>query len=167
MKDRAALSKLATYDKSTNGASFLGSRDFPPALVAQCAQFDPKGIVFGTGPVVEAPATAAAQAPLRQVLDRTVRGKRVLLCSGQMDKLVPWRCSESFTRFLVHAADTWYKDAGLRVDNREYKYAAHECSDEMVVDAVRFICEVVHDGPAGAKGEGKGEWKVVPKMPKI
>lgn len=155
MKDRSCLSKLATYDKSTGGASFLGSRDFPPALVSQCAQFDPKGIVFGTNDVVEAPATEADQKPLREILDAHVKGKKILLCTGGLDKLVPWRCSESFTKFFVHAAETWYKDSGLTVDNRIYKGVGHECSDDMVRDAVKFICEVVNDGPAGAKIEAK------------
>lgn len=154
MKDRARLSKLSTYDKSTSGAAFLGSKDFPPALVSQCTQFDPKGIVFGTGDVIEAPATEAEQAPLRRTLDRHVRGKRFLMCTGGDDKLVPWRCSESFTKFFVYAAETWYKDSGLTVDNRIYKGKGHECSDEMVADAVKFICEVVNDGPTCIKTEG-------------
>lgn len=160
MKDRARLSKLSTYDKSTKGSSFLGSKDFPPALVSQCAQYDPKGIVFGTGNVTEAPATEAEQKPLRQILDRTVRGKRILLCTGGDDKLVPWRCSESFTKFFVYASESWYKDAGLRVDNRIYPGVGHECSDEMVMDAVKFICEAVSEGPAGVKAEEKVEAKI-------
>lgn len=155
MKDRARRSKLPTYDQATKGATFLGSRDFPPALVAQCARFDPKGIVFGTGDVVEVPATEADQKSLRTILDRHVRGKRILMCTGGDDKLVPWRCSESFTKFFVNAAETWYKDGGLRVDNRIYKGRGHECSDEMVVDAVKFVCEVVNDGPAGGSVEAK------------
>lgn len=155
MKDRARLSKLATYDKSTSGAAFLGSRDFPPGLVAQCAQFDPKGIVFGTSDVVEAPATDADQQPLRAILDAHVKGKKFLMCTGGDDKLVPWRCSESFTKFFVHAAETWYKDSGLTVDNRIYKGVGHACSDDMVRDAVRFISEVVNDGPSGAKVEAR------------
>lgn len=160
MKDRAALSKLATYDVSTAGASFLGSRDFPPALIAQCAKCDPKGIVFGTGEVIEAPATEAEQAPLRAILDRHVKGKKMLLCTGGLDKLVPWRCSESFTKFLCNAAETWYKDSGLRVDNRIYKRRAHEFSDEMVVDAVNFIVEVVNEGPVAAAAGAKVEARI-------
>lgn len=149
MKDRARLSKLSTYEKKTSGASFLGSRDFPPALVAQCAQFDPKGIVFGTDDVVEAPSKAQ-QAQLRQILDKHVKGKRLLMTTGGDDKLVPWRCSEPFTKFFTNAAEGWYKDSGLVVDNRVYAGVGHECSPDMLLDAVRFICEVVNGADGAA-----------------
>ncbi|KAK7709293.1 hypothetical protein SLS64_006205 [Diaporthe eres] len=150
MKDRARLSKLPTYDKSTAGSGFLGSRSFPPGLVAQCARFDPKGILFGADEVVESPSEAQ-QARLRPILDAHVRGKRLLMCTGGADKLVPWRCSEPFTKFFTGAAESWYKDSGLAADNRVYPGIGHECSPEMVVDAVRFVCEVVQSvGTGGA-----------------
>lgn len=149
MKDRARLSKRSTYDKGSKGADFLGSKDFPSALVAQCAQFDPKGIVFGTNDVVEAPSEPE-QAQLRQILDKHVKGKRLLMTSGGDDKLVPWRCSEPFTKFFTKAAEGWYKDSGLVLDNRIYAGTGHECSPQMVVDAVSFVVEVVNaaDGAA-------------------
>ncbi|CAN8106467.1 unnamed protein product [Discula destructiva] len=158
MRDRARLSRRASYDAATAGAGFWGSRDFPPALVAQCAKFDPRGIVFGTGEVgvaeEEEEEEEEERKRLRAVLDGCVRGKRFLMCSGGEDKLVPWRCSEAFTRFFEGAAEGWYKDGGLRVDNRVYPGAGHECSDAMVVDAVRFVCEEVigaGTGPVGAR----------------
>ncbi|KUI58443.1 hypothetical protein VP1G_05722 [Cytospora mali] len=149
MKDRARLSKLSTYDKDTKGADFLGSKDFPPALVSQCAQFDPKGIVFGTHHVVEAPSEKQ-QAKYRKILDKHVKGKKLLMTTGGDDKLVPWRCSEPFTKFFTSAADGWYKDSGLVVDNRIYAGIGHECSPDMVVDAVRFVCDVVNGADAAA-----------------
>lgn len=152
MKDRARLSKRETYEKATKGAGFLGSRDFPPALVAQAAQFDPKGIVFGTGDVVEDPSESQ-QAQLRGILDKHVKGKRLLMTTGADDKLVPWRCSEPFTKFFTKAAEGWYKDSGLVVDNRIYAGAGHECSPEMVVDAIRFVCEVVNGADGLARPE--------------
>lgn len=148
LKSRACLSKLSTYDESTNGADFLGSRDFPPGLVAQCARVDPKGILFGAGEIVESPSEAQ-QARLRPILDAHVRGKKLLTCTGQLDKLVPWFCSEPFSKFFANAAQGWYKDSGLVVDNRLYKYVPHKCSQEMVVDAVRFVCDVVQSAHAG------------------
>lgn len=159
MRDRARLSKLPTYYDDTPtptagagaaGSGFLGSRDFPPALVAQCARFDPKGILFGADDVVEAPSEAQ-QARLRPILDAHVKGKKLLMCIGGDDKLVPWRCSEPFTRFFTGAAQGWYKDSGLVADNRVYAGVGHECSSGMVVDAVRFVCEVVQS--AGAEGQ--------------
>lgn len=151
MKDRARLSRLPTYDRPTGGAGFLGSRDFPPGLVAQCARFDPKGILFGVDevPAGGSPPSEAQQARLRPILDARVRGKRLLMCTGGDDKLVPWRCSEPFTRFFTAAASGWYKDSGLVADNRVYPGVGHECSPEMVVDAVRFVCEVVQGAGAG------------------
>lgn len=146
MSDRAVKSKRASA-----GEAFVGSADFPPALVAQCAQFDPRGIVFGTGSVIEAPGTSE-QAAIRAVLDKSVKGKRFLMCTGGADKLVPWRCSEAFTRFFVGAAEGWYKDSGLRVDNRVYDGVGHECSDGMVVDAVRFLVEEVIAAGTGVAG---------------
>lgn len=154
MKDRARLSKLATYDKPTAGASFLGSSDFPPALLSQTAQFDPKAILFGTGDVLQPSSEPSQQ--LRQRLDAHVRGKHFLLCTGGDDKLVPWRCSEPFTNWFVNAAETWYKDGGLRVDNRIYPGRGHEFSDEMVVDAVRFVVGEVK----GADGTGSGASRI-------
>lgn len=141
---------MDTYDADSKGAGFLGSKDFPPALVSQCARFDPKGIVFGTDDVVEEPSESQ-QAQLRQILDKHVKGKRLLMTTGGDDKLVPWRCSKPFTNFFTKAAEGWYKDSGLVVDNRIYAGTGHECSPQMVVDAVKFVVEVVNgaDGAAG------------------
>lgn len=157
MTDRARLTKLRSYDRETNGAGFLGSSDFPPALVAQCARFDPKGIVFGTRDVPKVGTSGSKEAPteineqeqqererIRIVLDKHVRGKKLLMCTGGDDKLVPWRCSEPFSNWFVDAAQTWYADSGLSVDNRIYPGRGHECSSEMVSDAARFVCEVVN-----------------------
>lgn len=153
MKDRARLSKRPTYDRATNGADFLGGGEFPAALVAQCAGFDPKGICFGAGDVVEAPGEQE-QARLRPILDRCVKGKKFLMCTGGADKLVPWRCSEGFTRFFEGAATGWYKDGALSVDNRVYEGKGHECSDEMVLDAVKFVCDVVNNKEGGTENVG-------------
>ncbi|PSR80564.1 hypothetical protein BD289DRAFT_346395, partial [Coniella lustricola] len=162
MADRARLTKLASYDPETKGAGFLGAAQFPPALVAQCARFDPKGIVFGTRDVPRLNTNSSEgvaadndkehqqqeRERIRGVLDKHVRGKKLLMCTGGDDKLVPWRCSEPFTDWFVDAAQTWYADGGLSVDNRIYPGRGHECSTEMVQDAARFVCEVVNGAEA-------------------
>lgn len=163
MPFRARLSGLAeqhgtTYTSNKDGGGdFLGGADFPPALVAQCATFDPKGICFGTGDVVGleegAPPDAEEQARLRAIFDRRVRGKKFLLCSGGLDKLVPCWSSKRFTSFFENAARGWYKDGGVSVDNRVYRWIPHRCSDEMVVDTVKFVCDVVN----GADEDGTTE----------
>ncbi|GKT91218.1 alpha/beta-hydrolase [Colletotrichum tofieldiae] len=104
LSDRAKKSKLATFSAEDNGVSFLGSRDFPPDLVASCLRHDPKGILFGTGAV---PASAGSlsgdeRRRLRGVLDGLRLGnKKFLVCSGAEDKLVPYKMSEPFVDFFA------------------------------------------------------------------
>lgn len=157
MRDRARLSKLATYSAADGGASFAGSRDFPPALVEACKKLDPKAILFGTSAVPAPGATATSEADrrrLRAVLDQKVRGKKFLVCSGGDDKLVPYRCSKPFLDWFKDAARTWYADGGVYVEDNVYAGVGHTFSAEMVKDAVRFVVDVV----AGEeKGSSEGE----------
>lgn len=151
MRDRARLSKLSTYTAEDDGKSFRGSRDFPPALVDACKKFDPKAILFGTGAVPAAGTTTEAeQRRLKTLLDQTIAGKTMLVCSGGDDKLVPYRCSKPFLDWLKDASRTWYADAGVHVEDKVYAGVGHSFSAEMVKDAVRFVVDV-------AGGEGTRE----------
>lgn len=156
MRDRARLSKLATHSAADGGASFAGSRDFPPALVEACKKLDPKAILFGTS-AVPAPGTTTSEAErrrLRAVLDQKVRGKKFLVCSGGDDKLVPYRCSKPFLDWFKDAARTWYADGGVYIEDNVYAGVGHTFSAEMVKDAVRFVVDVV----AGEeKGSSEGD----------
>ncbi|KAI0012621.1 hypothetical protein F4779DRAFT_15788 [Xylariaceae sp. FL0662B] len=142
MRDRARLSRLQTFSHADNGASFLGSKDFPDALVAACKKYDPKGILFGTGEV-SSPTSPAEQERLRPLLDARVRGKRFQILSGGADKLVPYAAGVSFLDFFKNATDTWYKDAGVYVEDIVYPNVGHEFNAEMRKDAVRFILDTV------------------------
>ncbi|KAI0386934.1 hypothetical protein F5Y04DRAFT_73898 [Hypomontagnella monticulosa] len=142
MKDRARLSKLQTYVHSDAGSSFIGSKDFPEALIDACKKYDPKGILFGPGDI---PSVLAddEQATLRTLLDSKVAGKRFQVLSGGADKLVPYRASELFVKFFHTAANGWYKDGGVYVENNVYEGVGHQFNAEMKKDAVKFVLESV------------------------
>jgi hypothetical protein len=137
MSDRARLSKRKIFT-SSNGAGFLGSKDFPNALVDSCKKWDPKGILFGTSEITTKPSDQ-----LRQSFDSKLRGKRILVCSGGADKLVPYHCSEPFLKFLKDATGGWYKEGGLYVEDNVYPGVGHAYSTEMVKDTTRFVSDTL------------------------
>jgi hypothetical protein len=147
MSDRARLSKLQTYT-SSNGANFLGSKDFPSALVASIQKWDPKGLLFGLGNIISDPS-AEGQSRLRKILDSKIKGKSVLICSGGADELVPYHASAPFIDFLKKATKGWYSDGNVYVEDNVYQGIGHAYSDGMSIDAHRFLCDVM---------EGKDSW---------
>uniref|UniRef100_L2FPI3 Uncharacterized protein n=1 Tax=Colletotrichum fructicola (strain Nara gc5) TaxID=1213859 RepID=L2FPI3_COLFN len=157
MSDRAQRSKLATFSAEDAGASFLGSRDFPPDLVAACLRHDPKGILFGTGSVpTSAVAEAAEQQRLRGLLDARVRGKKFLVCSGGDDKLVPYSKAKPFVDFFQEATRTWYADGGVVFENIVYEGVGHAFSEGMIEDSCRFLLDVVNGAAEkGAESRSK------------
>ncbi|KAG4033879.1 hypothetical protein MFRU_004g03770 [Monilinia fructicola] len=152
MSDRARLSKRPTYT-ATQGATFHGSRDFPPALIASLGSRDPKAIVFGPADIEPAPS----QEGYKAILDRKIHGKRILVCSGADDKLVPYHCSEPFTRFLKAAAAAWYPEGSLYVEDNVYPGVGHAFSEDMLNDAVRFVNDTL-------AGKSEGDWVGQPKI---
>ncbi|KAK1995739.1 hypothetical protein LX36DRAFT_712914 [Colletotrichum falcatum] len=158
LSDRAKKSKLATFSVEDNGASFFGSRDFPPGLVASCLRHDPKGMLFGTGAV---PAAAEGipedeMRHLRGALDRLrVGGKKFLICSGAEDKLVPYKISEPFIEFFAEAAGTWYADEGIALENNVYEGVGHAFSERMVEDSLRFLVDAVAEKDGRRGGEDR------------
>jgi len=141
MTDRARLSKLETYT-SSNGSKFLGSTDFPKALITSITKSDPKGILFGTEEITPNPPEAS-QTHLREILDSKLKGKSVLVCSGGDDKLVPYHCSEPFLSFLKNATSGWYADGNVYVEDNVYPGVGHAFSEGMVKDTMRFVSDVV------------------------
>jgi hypothetical protein len=159
LADRARLSKLPTYSAQDNGASFFGSKDFPPSLVDACRKNDPKAIFFGTSAVPTTTAAGPADDAARQILHDRLRGKRFLLCSGGDDKLVPYRCSEPFLEWLKKATESWFKDEDVSVDNRVYSGIGHSFSTDMIKDSVQFVLDVVaHAGERVSPAKTDEQW---------
>lgn len=141
MKDRARLSKRQTYIAS-DGAGFFRSKDFPDTLISSVLKRDPKGLVFGTGEVVLHPSEIE-QKHLHNILDTHVRGKRMLLCSGGVDKLVPYRCGEPFLKFLKEANQSWYGDGDFYLEDVVYEGVGHEYTDAMLKDTAKFVTDTL------------------------
>ncbi|RYP89870.1 hypothetical protein DL770_004022 [Monosporascus sp. CRB-9-2] len=150
LKDRARKSKLETY-LGDEGASFLGSKDFPEALISACQKYDPKGILFGAGDIPPAPITTAEQERLRPILDSKIRGKRFQVLSGSADKLVPYSAGVPFLDFFKDAVATWYRDGNVYVEDNVYPEVGHQFDQEMVKDAVRFILDTVSQADESSK----------------
>jgi hypothetical protein len=141
MTDRAKLSKLETYT-SNNGADFLGSKDFPKALISSVQKSDPRGQLFGTSEINPNPSIKE-QARLRELFDSKIKGKKVLVCSGSDDRLVPYHCSEPFMKFLKNATTGWYKDGNVYVEDNVYPGVGHVYSEGMIKDTMRFVSDVL------------------------
>ncbi|KAF3073755.1 hypothetical protein CFAM422_004350 [Trichoderma lentiforme] len=139
---RAAASKLEHGE-----GGFWGSKYFPPDTIATIRKSDPKGILFGTNPIPSLPLSSAEQDRLRKIFDSRVRGKKLLLCSGGADDLVPYAQGGPFIRVLKDAVDGWYADGSVEVDNRVYEGVGHRFAADMVNDAVSFLMRVVAEGP--------------------
>lgn len=146
MSDRARLSKL-----DTQGGALLGSKYFPPPLLRTLEAHDPKAILFGAGAdsLPPLPLSAPEQDRLRGILDARVRGKRLLLCSGADDKLVPYARSKPLLDVLKDAVGGWYRDGRVVLDDRVYEGVGHWFSAAMVRDSVAFLVEAVALGPRG------------------
>jgi len=158
MTDRARLSKRSTYTttEDTPEASFLGSPDFPRSLITACSKHDPKALLFGTSPIPPTSSSSPSSPPLstleqnriRPLLNTSLSGKRILVCSGGADKLVPYHCSEPFLRFLKDATGTggWYADGDVVLEDRVYEGIGHAYSEGMVRDTTRFVRDALVDG---------------------
>ncbi|KAK8049221.1 hypothetical protein PG994_010951 [Apiospora phragmitis] len=144
MTDRARLTKLPTYSAADNGASFLGSRDFPHALVEACRKYDPKGILFGTREISVSPSDVEKER-LGFIMDSRLAGKKFQVLSGGVDKLVPYALAKPFLDFLKTAVETWDKQANISVEDIVYPDVGHKFDDVMMKDAVRFIIDTVSE----------------------
>ncbi|GJN67898.1 hypothetical protein PLICBS_001940 [Purpureocillium lilacinum] len=148
LTDRATKANL-----DTGSSPLLGSKYLPPSLIESLWRHDPRGILFGNAtsltptPVPSPPLSQAEQERLRPLLDRHLRGKKLLLCSGGADELVPHARTAPLAGLLADAARGWYADGGLEVADRVYEGVGHHFSEGMVRDAVEFLVRVVGEGP--------------------
>ncbi|KAF4978996.1 hypothetical protein FZEAL_4727 [Fusarium zealandicum] len=157
MSDRAALAELDC------GAGFIGSKYFPQDLIKTCQSLDPKALLFGTSTIPSSPLSAAEQARIKPILDARVRGKKLLLCSGADDALVPYANSRRLVNVLKEAVGEggWYYDGGVVLEDRVYEGVGHRFNDRMVEDAVRFLVDAVEKGPRGGGKVRDGERSVL------
>ncbi|TVY21453.1 hypothetical protein LARI1_G000587 [Lachnellula arida] len=161
MTDRARLSKRSTYTQDNLEPTFLSSPDFPQSLITACSNHDPKALLFGTSPIPiptnSSPSppsphphllSSSEQQRLRPILNAKLKGKRILVCSGGADNLVPYHCSEPFLRFLKHATGKggWYADGDVVVEDQVYEGVGHTYSEGMVIDTRRFITDALANG---------------------
>ena len=147
MTDRARLSRLETWnDSKPPGADFIGSRDFPPGLVEAIEQYDPAGLLLGRvasrrDDISERSPTEEEKSLIMPIMKHSLQGKRILNLAGGADKLVPYKCSEPFMRWLKNATKPhgWFSDGGVEVENIVFDGIGHEMSPGMVREVHRFV----------------------------
>lgn len=150
MTDRAIRSKVpSTLGTDPPGAKFLGSRDFPPALLTAVEQYDPAGILlserFVPGRVNESSASIPSEAEqkrLRPILQRTLAGKKILCLSGGQDRLVPAACAQPLFTWLQKAIDAregWARDLNISLVDFVDPGAGHEFSAAMRTEAEKWL----------------------------
>lgn len=156
MCQRAEKSRLKSW-----GPNFIGSPDFPPALVDAVGVSDPAGLLLpnelkaprSVGAAESLDPTLSAQVQTAKVLDGSLKNKTILNLSGGADKLVPYAMSETFLRFLKRAIGPggWWKDNGLVLDDRVFEGVGHESTPAMNAAAVAFIGDALA-GDIGRRG---------------
>ncbi|MCJ1352561.1 MAG: hypothetical protein MMC33_002545 [Icmadophila ericetorum] len=158
MSDRARLSKRKSWKESTPpGATFLGSADFPNALVKAVEQYDPAGFFLGsvkarTDENHEHKPSDSEREKLIPRLKSTLGGKRILNLAGGADKLVPYHRSEPFLLWLKRAigaggaAAAWFPDGNIYLEDRVFEGVGHASTPEMLDVANRFIVDTLEVG---------------------
>ena len=163
MCQRASKSRLASWNSSSPpGTSFLGSTDFPSALIKALEKSDPASALLpnylkadparrGRDWEVIAKATdvkvlSSDYDRLAENLNKSLKGKVILNLSGGADKLVPYACGETFFRFLREASKPgggWWQENEFIFDDRIFEGVGHEITPEMAEVAVTFIGDVL------------------------
>ncbi|CAM1500558.1 Fc.00g097200.m01.CDS01 [Cosmosporella sp. VM-42] len=156
MSDRAKTANLDCGD------AFFCSNYFPRSLVDTCLRVDPKGYLFGALPIPDLPLSTSEKARLRPILDEKIMKKKLLLCSGEDDNLVPYANSTPILNFLKDAVEGWHKEGGVVMEDRIYAGVGHRFSKGMVEDAVRFLVGVMEDRLC--EKEEKGQASERPKI---
>jgi hypothetical protein len=165
MLQRAEKCKRSSF-RERGARGFLGSEDFPTALVKGVQKADPAGRLLPA--YLQAPTNKddvptvlpQDQARLAVQLDKTLAGKVIFALSGGADKLVPYAEGRVFYDYLKRAIgcedgkDGWWKNNNCVFVDRVYEGVGHQTTPEMAEDAVRFLADValddrvVHHGPS-------------------
>ncbi|KAI8930927.1 hypothetical protein NX059_011942 [Plenodomus lindquistii] len=159
MTDRARLSKLDTYIKTDpQGATFLGSPDFPPALLDAIAQYDPAGLLLPGSFNPTSPADNVALSPVqldrfKNILAQRLKGKQILNLSGGADKLVPYAAGEPFLRVFKQVVES-EKGLDIVFEDVVFEGVGHAFPREMADKATTWICGVLgRDEGGGVRGK--------------
>lgn len=156
MADRARLSKRDSYTRSSPpGAAFLGSEDFPPALLDAVAKYDPAGLML---PGVSNPVgkdlqpSARALEQMKAVASARLGGKKILNLSGREDKLVPYAAGEAFLRTFKEVV---VSDPALDVEFEDVLFdgVGHAYSTDMAENATGWLCGIM-EGLEASSSEG-------------
>lgn len=126
--------------RESAGAKFLGSNDFPRDLIETVKKRDPKGILFGGGDINLNP-TEIKKEDYRTILGSRLKNKKILVCSGSDDKLVPYFCTEPFLKFLKLASQEWYPEINLYIEDKVYPNVGHTFTNDMLRDSIRFVTD--------------------------
>ncbi|KAF2249692.1 hypothetical protein BU26DRAFT_287744 [Trematosphaeria pertusa] len=146
MTDRARLSKLKSYTSTTPpGSSFLGSPDFPQALLDAIARYDPAGLLLPgqfnpTGPDPE--VGKAKLDRFKVLLRERLHEKHILNLSGRDDKLVPYAAGESFLKVFKQVLE---EDPGLHISFEDVLFdgVGHAFPKAMADKATDWICHLL------------------------
>ena len=151
MKQRARLSKRDSWWKTSSpGAEFLGSVDFPHGLVEAVKTYDPAGMFIGTNRNSTEhylDPTPEQQRTLISLMERTLKGKRILNMAGGDDKLVPYAQGNAFLSWFKRAIgpDGWFEQGDIHFEDHIYHGVGHAMSRDMVNDATAFIIHSLNE----------------------
>lgn len=150
MTDRARLSKRQTYNLTTPpGSSFLGSPDFPQALLDAISQSDPAGLLLPGQfiPNSADPEVSKAKLDRFKILVRErLHGKQILNLSGKVDKLVPYAAGEPFLKVFKQVLS---EEPSLNVEFEDILFdgVGHAFPKEMADKATDWICNLLTQEP--------------------
>lgn len=158
MADRARLSKRPSYTQTTPpGAKFLGSTDFPSALLAAVAKYDPAGLLLPghfnpVGPDPEL-GTAALER-MKSLLRERLRGKQILNLSGKEDKLVPYAAGDAFLKVFKRVLEQEGVEVGF--EDVLFDGVGHAFPGAMVQKAGDWIGDLLQrEGGGNDRGGSK------------
>ncbi|PVH98006.1 hypothetical protein DM02DRAFT_61821 [Periconia macrospinosa] len=157
MTDRARLSKLESYTSSSPpGAEFLGSSDFPKALVDSISKSDPAGLLLPGYFNPTAPSNSSSLSKdqldrFKLLLRERLQGKKILNLSGKIDKLVPYAAGEPFLDVFKNALA---EDPTLEIQLEDVLFdgVGHAFPQAMVEKSADWIRSILPHNEAGSGG---------------
>jgi pimeloyl-ACP methyl ester carboxylesterase len=157
MTDRARLSRRKAYAESDPpGSRFLGSADFPQALISATSQADPAGLLLPNSfdpahPTTLSPPPSTAKLDrARAELRQRLQGKRILNLSGKIDKLVPYAAGEPFLNVFKQLVRE-DKELDFEFEDVLFDGVGHAFPKAMADRATAWICDLlVGKGVVGA-----------------